>query len=553
MAKRRLRFGLAFGGALFAAVVLFGCGGSSSSTDSKSSTSDKVIAASGDPIPGGSLAFGIEAETDGFNPTSNRWAISGYMIANAVFDPLAAYDATGVAKPYLAKAFTPSADFKTWTIELRPGVNFSDGTAVNAAAVAKCLEKVRKDPLTGAALANIASVTATSDLVVTVQTVDPWASLPSGLTSQVGMIAAPAQLDAPQPASSRQPIGSGPFVQSEWVPDNRWVGTKNPNYWRQDAKGNKLPYLDSVEFRPIVDPQNRLNALLSGELKMMQTTDWPVIIRLQTEANAGKVQFVADRTESEESFVMFNTQKAPLDDVRVREGLKLCTDRDALVAVTETPADLIADSQFSPTSPWYHESGFRTNDPAAGKELLAKVIAEKGPISFILTTTPVPTNTNATSLLKQQWEACGVSVTTSSSEQSKFISDAVTGNFQANLWRQFGATDPDVDYVWWTGRNAVGPITLNIARLSDPQIDDALNRGRATADVALRQKAYADLQDRQTALVPYIWLARTQWAVGAANNVRNLSNLTLPDGSASQPFQVGVFRLTQTWIDAKTK
>lgn len=536
-----------------AAVMAFGliaaaCGGSSSS-NSSGTTSDVTIKASGAPKAGGSIKFGVEAESDGLNPTSNRWAISGYMVGNAVFDPIAAYDASGKAVAYLAKEFVPSADFKTWTIELRPGVTFSDGSPVNGDAVAKSLNTVRKDPLTGAALANMATVTATSATSVTVTTTDPWASMPAVLTTQVGFIVAPAQLDAAPPANSRQPIGSGPFVQKEWVPDNRWVGTKNPNYWRSDDKGNKLPYLDSVEFRPIVDPQQRVNALLSGDITMMHTTDWPAINKLQSEAQAGNIQFVADNTETEESFVMFNTAKAPLDNVKVREGLKLCTDPAAIAVINETPADRQADSQFTADSPWHIDTGFKTNDPAAGKALLDEVKASSGPISITLTTTPIPANTNTTALIKQQWEACGVSVTTTTLEQSAFISSAVTGNYQANLWRQFAASDPDGDYVWWTGKNATGPLTLNIARLNDPQINAALDKARASADETVRKQAYADLQKRQTELVPYIWLAHTQWAIGAAKNVRNLVNQTLPDGQAALPFQRGEVRLTQTWVE----
>jgi len=527
------------------------CGGSSDSGGGNGggSTPDVTIKASGNPKSGGTIKFAVEAESDGFNPTSNRWVISGYMVGNAVFDPLTAYDATGKAQPYLAKSFTPSADFKSWTVDLRTGVNFSDGTPVDAAAVKLSLETVKANALTGAALANIASVTVVSPTQLTITTTDPWASMPAILTTQVGFIAAPAQLRAEGAAASRQPIGSGPFTQKEWVPDNRWVGSKNANYWRTDAAGNKLPYLDSVEFRPIVDPQNRVNALLSGDVQMIHTTDWPAINRLQTEAKSGKIQFVADPTETEESFIMFNTSKAPADDVRVREGLALCTDPEAILVINETPADRSATSQFTRHSPWYSDSRFKSNDPTAGKALLDQVKAEKGPITISLGTTPVPANTNTTALIKQQWEQCGVTVNTTTSEQSKFVADAVTGNYQANLWRQFAASDPDGDYVWWTGKNAVGPLTLNMARLQDAQIDAALNKARASGDQAVRSQAYADLVKRQSQLVPYIWLAHTQWALGAANNVRNIVNQTLPDGQPALPFQRGEVRLTQTWVE----
>lgn len=539
--------------AAVAAVALFASSCSSSSSSSggnaASSTSDITVKATGAPTAGGSVKFALEADSDGFNPTTNRWAVSGHMVGSAVFDPLSAYDENGKAQPYLAKSFTPSADFKSWTIELRPNVNFSNGTPVDGAAVAKSLNAMKKDVLVGIALANIASVVASGPLSVTVTTIDPDASLPAALTTQVGYVVSPAQLDAAPPANTRSPIGSGPFIQKEWVPDNRWSGTKNPNYWRSDAKGNKLPYLDSLEFRPITDPQNRVNALLAGDVNIIHTTDFPAMAKLRSEAQSGAVQVVFDQTETEESFVIFNTSKAPLDDVRVREGLKLCTDPAAILVINDTPADRAANSQFTKDSPWYFDAGFKTNDPAAGKALIEKVKAEKGPISLNLATTPVPANVNTTALIKQQWEACGVSVTTTTTEQSKFILDLATGNYQANLSRQFSGTDPAVDYVWWTGKNATGPLALNFARLNDPEINAALDKGRGSTDVAVRKEAYATVQKRQTALVPYIWLAHSQWALGAAKNIRNFTSMTLPDGAKAQPFQGGIVKLTETWIE----
>ena len=539
--------------AAVAAVALFASScsssGSSSGGNSASSTSDITVKATGAPTAGGSVKFALEADSDGFNPTTNRWAVSGHMVGSAVFDPLSAYDENGKAQPYLAKSFTPSADFKSWTIELRPNVNFSNGAPVDGAAVAKSLNAMKKDVLVGIALANIASVVASGALSVTVTMIDPDASLPAALTTQVGYVVSPAQLDAAPPANTRSPIGSGPFIQKEWVPDNRWSGTKNPNYWRSDAKGNKLPYLDSLEFRPITDPQNRVNALLAGDVNIIHTTDFPAMAKLRSEAQSGAVQVVFDQTETEESFVIFNTSKAPLDDVRVREGLKLCTDPAAILVINDTPADRAANSQFTKDSPWYFDAGFKTNDPAAGKALIEKVKAEKGPISLNLATTPVPANVNTTALIKQQWEACGVSVTTTTTEQSKFILDLATGNYQANLSRQFSGTDPAVDYVWWTGKNATGPLALNFARLNDPEINAALDKGRGSPDVTVRKEAYATVQKRQTALVPYIWLAHSQWALGAAKNIRNFTSMTLPDGAKAQPFQGGIVKLTETWIE----
>jgi len=529
------------------------CGSSSPEAETKAgSTTDITVAASGAPVSGGSVTFGLEAESDGFNPTANRWAASGYMVANAVFDSLAAFDADGNVQPYLAQSFTPSADFRTWRITMRPGITFTNGQALDGAAVAKDLNAVRADALTGAALANLTSVEVdpADPMTVILVAADPWASLPSTLSGQIGFIAAPAQLDAPKPASSNQPIGTGPFIQKEWVPDNHWSGTRNPNYWRTDAKGTKLPYLASIEFRPVVDPQSRVSALLSGDLDMMVVSEWGSINRLRSESESGNAQIVYDRGESEEALLLINTSKAPLDDVRVRRALALCTDIDPVLAASETPASYVADSQFAKDSPYYVDTKFPRNDVAAGTALINEVKAQTGgDVTVTLTTNPVPTYLAITSLLAEQWNRCGVTVQQQSVEQSKFVADAVTGKLEIALWRQFGGDDPDVNYVWWTGRNASGLLALNAARLKDPQIDAALDRARASADVNVRKDAYAELQRRQTELVPYIWLSHSQWAIGAGTKIRNIGSITLPGGAASRPFGGGVFRLTEVWID----
>jgi peptide/nickel transport system substrate-binding protein len=259
---------------------------------------------------------------------------------------------------------------------------------------------------------------------------------------------------------------------------------------------------------------------------------------------------VFDHSESEEALVLLNTESASLKDVRIRRAMAYCTDLSPVLAASETPAELAADSQFADGSTFYVDTKFPRNDVAAGKALIDEVKAQNGgDVTVQLTTNPVPTYQAITALLADQWSRCGITVQQNVEEQSKMVSDAVTGKLQAVLWRQFGGDDPDGNYVWWTGRNARGMLALNAARLQDGQIDAALDRARATNDPAVRKEAYAELQRRQTELVPYIWLSHTQWVVGAANPVRNIGNISLPDGGDARRFGGGVFRLTEVWLD----
>jgi peptide/nickel transport system substrate-binding protein len=513
-----------------------------------------TLAAEGEPRSGGTFVYGVEAESDGYNPTSNRFAISGTVIGLAIYDPLAAFDADLEPQPYLAESLTPNADFTRWTIKVRPDITFHDGTPLDGTAVKTFLDALREDPLVGIAVKNIAGVEVdpADPLAAVVTVASPWAAFPVLLTGQVGMVAAPSM--AGNAEAGRAPVGTGPFVFEEWVPDNRLVATKNPDYWRTDANGTRLPYLDRVEFRPIPDQTARTASVQSGTVSMIHTTDPREIQRLERQAQDGNLQIVTDTGEKEESFAMLNTAVPPFDDLRARQALAYATDRATYNVVINDDLREIADGPFSEGSQWKVDSVYPDYDPDEAQRLVEEYEAEKGPLEFTFTNSG--TDSRGLELLKQQWETVGMSVTTELIEQSQFILNAAVGDYQAYQWRQFGGADPDYDYIWWHSENSAPPgegIALNFARNEDPELDAALQEGRGSTDLDVRKQAYATVQERINTTLPYIWLDRAEWALIATNDVRGITNGPLPDGSPANPIGGpggfgGVTFLTQTWL-----
>src|ERR1700683_5150152 len=84
---------------------------------------------------GGSLVFGVDAEESGFDPTQARFDEVGVMYARTVFDPLTIILANGDWAPYLAQSVVPNASYTAWTVTLRSGLVFHDGTPCNGAAL----------------------------------------------------------------------------------------------------------------------------------------------------------------------------------------------------------------------------------------------------------------------------------------------------------------------------------------------------------------------------------------------------------------------------------
>ena len=512
-------------------------------------TTPVVTVPGGDVKMGGRLVFGTEAESDGLDPTRGRWALAGMLVGYSIYDPMYAYDADGVARPYALESGVPSADFKTWTHKLRPGMKFHDGTPVNAAALKKQFDAFKASTLTGPALRLYDSSEVIDDLTVVSHLNAPWASLPNVLTGQGGALVSPATLDDPD--GGRHPIGSGPFKFKEWTTDDHLTVVRNDQYWMKDKAGRQLPYLDEVVFKPIPEAQARVSSFEAGDFDIIHD-DHPIQqARLAERAANGESQYVPDLGHKEKNFILLNASRPPLDDPLLRRALAYATEPAQYLEVTGTPLDAQADTAFEPDSKWHADVPFPRFDLAKANELMAQYRAKHGdgPVSFRLSSGATSTGAQIVQLFQHQWERIGVTVQPEALEQITLIAQAVSGTYDAIVWRQFGAPDPDGDWHFWTGHNSSGTFALNFSRLQDDELDRNLDIGRASDDFATRKAAYDIVQQRWADLVPYIWLDFDQWVVAASNRVHGIGSNDFPDGTKAQPFYTGANRLTATWVD----
>src|SRR3546814_4517670 len=94
--------------------------------------SSDLVSERGDPVYGGSITLGIEAETNSWLPGTGNFSNPGINVALAVYDPLLRRDESGSPHPYLAKSIEANQALDEWTLELRPGILFHDGTPLDA-------------------------------------------------------------------------------------------------------------------------------------------------------------------------------------------------------------------------------------------------------------------------------------------------------------------------------------------------------------------------------------------------------------------------------------
>ena len=405
-------------------------------------------AGSDGPVAGGTLRYALEAEVDGINPTSSALSAPGLLMGQHVFDTLAAFDVDGNFVPWLAQSFTPNDDFTVWTVALREGISFHDGTPLNSEAIVVNFETQRNDPLVGLAVRPFYpaedALTVIDDLSLSFNLLTPDANFPAALTGQLGMVASPTWIAAAveEPTLNQQPVGTGPFMFESRNQDSVTTFVRNDSWWNGEV------WLDAVEFVPVTDPDIRTDLLLEGEIDALQTTN-PESIEVMRDEDF--VNNVLDDT-GDESFIMINSSTAPFDDIRVRQALTFATPRQNYLRLIGAGIQREADQMFTPESPFYNPDVEQEGDnPDAATPLIAEYCGEfadnctDGRVNMELQYSgPSVVQTRIAELLDEGWKD-HFNVTFQELPQDSHIQEVAFGLYNVVTWRQFGAVDPTKD------------------------------------------------------------------------------------------------------------
>ena len=209
---------------------------------------------------------------------------------------------------------------------------------------------------------------------------------------------------------------------------------------------------------------------------------------------------------------------------------------------------------FTTTSPYYlADNGYPVYNPAKANQLVNEVKQETGqPVTVALNHTPDSSTTKIAEYLQQKLQSVGMTVTLSPVQQAQIINTALLGTFEAQLWRQFGAVNPDLNYIFWSPTNATTPgFAINMARNTDPNMQTALLKGRESLDQADRVAAYQEVNKLMGSDIPYIWYDRTVWAIGAQPKVQNFDQPhRLRQAGRPSPSSAASIWPTQIWLSS---
>jgi peptide/nickel transport system substrate-binding protein len=526
---------------------------------------------------GGRLVVSLRAEPKTLNPLTAADAPSREVILGAMqADLIHINRATQLTEPALAKSWKVSADGLQYTLTLRKGLRFSDGQPVDADDVLFSFqvyldEKIhatqRDQLIVGGkpiAVRKLDAQTVGFQLAKTYgageRLFDGLAILPRHLLEKPyndGKLAQTWSLATP----ADQWAGLGPFRLKEYVAGQKLVLERNPYYWKRDAKGSRLPYLEEVVFLFVPNADAQVLRFQSGETDLISrlgAENFSVLSRQQsgyTMSDAGP--------GLEYNFLFFNlnetAEKTPPDlarkmkwfrEVKFRQAVSAAIDRDAIVRLVYQGRGA---ALWGPVTPGNHrwgnsaiphparsvekarvllkEAGFTWTTAPSGESVLVDPDAK--PVEFsILTSSTNADRTKMATLLQDDLKQLGMRVQIVPMEFRSLIDRVTqTREYEACLLGlvSFDA-DPTAEMNVWLssgGTHLWNPSQAHPATAWEAEIDKLMELQLAAPSFEQRKKSFDRVQEILAEIQPMIILASPDILAGAKNSVGNFHTVVL--------------------------
>lgn len=345
-----------------AVVAMLALAGCSSDEDSSSASTSS----SGTAAAGGDYTLRLPLSS-----APSDLAVGGAVTGDttlflSIYDTVVTLDDEGAVAPGLAESWTYDDTRTSLAFTIRDGLSFSDGAAVDAAAVAASLNATKDGPLRLGG-GDITSIEATDDSTVTLTLAAPDAALLVQLGGLKGAVASPASLGSAD--ATLEPVGSGPYVldQAGTTPGAKYVLKRNEDNWDVES----YPF-STVEMTVLADPTAAQNALRAGQIDYLSVSSKDLTTQFDAAnftTGIGKPSTVAALWLVDRE----GTIVPELADVRVRQAINLALDRETIAAKLNPGTNTATVQVVSPNGEAFDEglNELYPYDPEAARALLA--------------------------------------------------------------------------------------------------------------------------------------------------------------------------------------
>lgn len=409
-------------------------------------------------------------------------------------------------EPGLAEKYEASADGLTWTLKIRDGIKFSDGTPLKMDDIKASIEMCAKGEKSAwkASYKAIKEVQIVDDKTVKVVLSELYPALPSALAMFSAAII-PADLAKASDAkdfdvtTAWKTRGTGAYYVESWKKGDPIIMKRNPNYWKGKSD------VEEVRVEYIPDDNTRILKLQGGEADVI---DFVPLSQLQTVGTQPNIK-AQPFTIAQMTFLMLNNEYEPLKDAKVRQAINYATDKDAIVKVVYFGQ---AKSANAPIPPGMYQAADLPGYKFDLEKAKALMKESKSPNGFTLDMQVRSGNAdfaNVATIVKDQWAKIGINVNIQNLETSVVRTNYREGKYQAmpSAWTN-DMNDPTqiVNYEMRGGPNTQFAYWT---RYYNQALNDKITKADLEMDAKKREVLYNEIQKQFQEDAPIVWLAYT--------------------------------------------
>lgn len=489
-----------------------------------------------EPCYGGTLRVMADTDISSLDPYKIGW--QNHETLRQIFEGLLAVDEGFKVIPGLAKSWDVSDDGLTYTFHLRKDVQFHNGKAMTAADVKASYERLLQSSIKHK-FATISEISTPDDDTVVIQLSEPTATFLINVAQPHTIGIMPAEeASAPENQKNLQhPVGTGPFMFVEWIPDRHVKLKRFEQYWGGEGEptgsgGSKTAYVDEVVIRPIKERSVRVSSLEAGDIDLGFI---PTTQKNRLEKNPKLVIAGTGPTFDFWNFWFCVNENSPMKDLNLRKAFAYAINKEEMLIATTGGPGAVANSAFPSFSAWfskYHSNEYGPQqDLAKAKEYLKKS-SYNGEVITITTCKDYTAMDKQAVVAQAQLKQIGIETKLEYLDWTSLFAKYKSGNFEIMSYGYGAHADPDMYYF----ARLHSDNTYN--GWGNPTFDMLVLKARSTTDFNERKALYDQAQKIIVDELPLLVTFSEEYFYGYNQRVKGF-----------KPWGAAFLRLWNVWLE----
>ena len=462
------------------------------------------------------LKYGLSSEPATMEPVKAIGTVQR-VLKESIYRGLLGFDSNGDKTYELAESIDISANNLTYTVKLRDA-KFHNGDPVTATDVAYSFNRIL-DPNTGASfrqeLSVIKSIETPDEKTVVFNLSEICAPFMDYIALPESMIVSKSYTEAHDGKLDTAPMGAGPFKFVSWTKGQKMIVEKFDDYYKPD-----MPKLDGIEFTFFSDSDARSNALVTGEVDMIDYVEWKDIASLQTVENVK-----LNKANGPVMILSFNTNTKPLNDPRVRRAISYAIKRENVINMAFNGQGTLAYGFILPEGGLGYNADVKnyfSYDPEKAKQLLAEAGYANGFSCTLLASSQYAMHEQTAISVQNDLKQIGINVKLDLPDWATRMSKVGDKEYDIFVNAMSGDyNDPD----WLSNFMQSGVHTFNkSADFKNEKIDQLLSEGRTNLDESTRDEIYQELSEAALEQSPHVFINWRSQTTGMNIKVQGYEN-----------------------------